>query len=197
MTDVFPTWIQNLTPNEQHLLIALLVLAGLLILAFLLRKPLQHWRETRQITRAAKRTGARYRRNVTLPDGMGGETRIDFLVLSADSILVIGVKRFDGMIFGSAQTDEWTQTLNSRSYKFPNPDAYLAQQITAVRCIVPKTPVRGLHLFTDSAAFPWDKPLNVLQSKDLAKSSVRRPALQDIPAELRAAWKQILQSGKR
>jgi len=197
MTDVFPTWIEKLTTGEQTLAVALLALAALLLLSQLFRKPLYHWRETRQITRAVKRLGARFRHNVTLPDGMGGETSIDYLALSTKAILVISVKRYDGMIFGSAQTDEWIQTLNSRSYKFTNPDTRLDQQVTAVRCLVPKIPVRGLHLFTDSAAFPWDKPLNVLQSKDLAKSSVRRPALQDIPAELRAAWKQILQSGKR
>jgi hypothetical protein len=110
---------------------------------------------------------------------------------------VIGVKRYDGMIFGSAQTDEWTQILNSRSYKFPNPDTYLAEQVTAVRCLVPKIPVRGLHLFSDSTSFPWDKPPNVLQSRDLRSSGAPRPALKDIPEELRKAWLHVLQSVKR
>jgi hypothetical protein len=197
MADVFPTWIEKLSAGEQSLTIGLLVLAALLTLSFLFRTPLQHWRETRRITRAVKRMGARFRRNVTLPDGMGAETRIDYLVLSADALLVIGVKRYDGMIFGSAQTDEWTQILNSRSYKFPNPDTYLAEQVTAVRCLVPKIPVRGLHLFSDSASFPWDKPPNVLQSRDLRSSGAPRPALKDIPEELRKAWLHVLQSVKR
>jgi hypothetical protein len=197
MTDVLPLWIQDLTPGEQRLLIGLLVLAALLTLSHLLRKPLHYWRETRQITRAAKRMGARVLRGITLPDGVGGEVRIDFLALSTDAILVIGVKRYDGMIFGSTQTDEWTQTLNSRSYKFPNPDRYLARQVAAVRCLVPKTPVRGLHLFTDSASFPWDKPPNVLQSRDLRSSGLRHPRLKDIPGDLRTAWTHIMQSIKR
>jgi len=194
MTDLLPIWIQNLTVHEQRLLIALLVLTALLALAYLLRKPLHYWRETRQITAAVKLLGARFRHNITLPDGMGGETRIDYLVLSTRAILVISVKRYDGMIFGSAQTDDWIQTLNSRSYKFPNPETYLAQQVTAVRCLVPKVPVRGLHLFTDSATFPWDKPSNVLQSKDLRNSGSLRPELQDIPEELHQAWTRLLQS---
>jgi Nuclease-related domain len=196
MADAFPTWIQNLAPGDLRLLIGLLVLAALLTLSYLLRKPLRYWRETRQIARAARRMGARLLRGITLPDGMGGQITIDYLALSTDAILVIGVKRYDGMIFGSVQTDEWTQTLNSRSYKFPNPDTYLAQQVTAVRSIVPKTPVRGLHLFTDSAAFPWDKPSNVLQSRDLRSSGARRPRLKDIPRELRMAWTHIMQSIK-
>lgn len=193
MADVFPTWIQNLTPDELRLLVGLLALAALVTLSYLLRKPLHYWRETRQITRAAKRMGARLLHDITLPDGMGGKIRIDYLALSTDAIVVIGVKRYDGMIFGSAQTNEWTQTLNSRSYKFSNPDTYLAQQVIAVRGIIPKTPVRGLHLFTDSAAFPWDKPPNVLQSKDL-RSGGARPRLKDIPKELRTAWTHLRQS---
>jgi len=197
MTDVFPSWIEKLTTGEQMLVVALLALAALLLLSQLFRKPLRQWRETRQITRAVKRLGARFRHNVTLPDGMGGETSIDYLVLSSRAILVVSVKRFDGMIFGSAQTDEWIQTLNSRSYKFTNPDTHLEQQVTAVRCLVPKIPVRGLHLFTDSAVFPWDKPSNVLQSRDLASSGALRPEVKDIPEDLRKAWLNILQCKKR
>ncbi len=194
MMDLLPTWTQHLTPGEQRLVIGLLTLAVLVSLAYLCRKPLRDWRERRQITRAVRRIGARFKRDVPLPDGMGGEIRIDYLVLSTDALVVVGVKRYDGMIFGSTKTDEWTQTINSRSYKFPNPDTCLAQQISAVRNIIPKTTVRGLHLFTDSAIFPWDKPPNVLQLKDLRSNRTRRPGMKDIPEELRTAWAQIRQA---
>jgi hypothetical protein len=130
-------------------------------------------------------------RDVNFPDGMGGEINIDFVVLAADAILVVGVKRYDGMIFGGAQTDVWTQTINNRSYKFANPDYYLLQQVSAVKSIVPKTPVRGVHLFTNNAVFPWDKPSNVWLMKDVLNNSIRRPKLKDIPAELQAKWTHI------
>lgn len=194
MTDLLPDWIDSLITPEQQLMIGLLILAALPVLLYQLRIPLRSWQEKRNIRRAAKRIGARTMYNVNLPDGIGGEINIDFLVLSTDAILVIGVKRFDGMIFGSARTDDWTQTINSRSYRFPNPDIYLAQQLSAVRSIVPKTPVRGLHLFTDSAVFPWDKPENVLQVKDLLSINTPRPGLRDIPADLCTAWKQLSKS---
>jgi hypothetical protein len=191
MTDVFPTWIASLTIDEQRRLTGLLTLAVVLILLYLFRDTLRYWREGHQITRTAKRLGARILRDVHLPDGMGGEIDIDYLVLALDAILVIDVKRYDGLIFGSTRTDEWTQAIRSRSYKFANPDAYLQQQIGAVRMIVPETPVRGLHLFTDSAVFPKDKPSNVLQVSDLS-SGTRRPGLKDIPAELQTAWSQLV-----
>jgi hypothetical protein len=193
MTDLLPNWINNLTTPEQQL-IGLLILATPPVLAHLLRIHLRSWREKRQIRRAVKRVGAQVMHDVNLPDGMGSIINIDFLVLTADAILVIGVKRYDGMIFGSARTDEWTQTINSRSYKFPNPDVHLAQQLSAVRSIVSKDPVSGLHLFTDTAMFPWDKPENVLQVKDLLGKNIPRPRLKDIPADLRTAWVQLSKS---
>jgi hypothetical protein len=197
MTDLLPIWIKHLTPIEQLLVAVLLVSAVLLMLLHLIRPPLRDWRERRQIARTVKRLGARILRDITLQDGMGGEIRIDYLALCRDAILVIAVKRYDGMIFGSTKTDEWTQTINSRSYKFPNPDTYLARQITAIRNITPKIPVRGLHLFTDGAVFPWDKPPNVQQLQDLRSSGSRRPGMKDIPAELRTAWAHIVQAINR
>jgi hypothetical protein len=193
MTGAFPTWIESLTTGEQQRLAGMIILAIVLILLYLFRDSLRYWREGRRITRAAKRLGARMLRDVHLPDGMGGETSIDFLVLATQAILVIGVKRYDGVIFGSTRTDEWTQVINGRSFKFPNPDSCLLQQIGAVRIAVPKIPVRGLHLFTDNAVFPRDKPSNVLQVKDL-RSGIRRPRLKDIPADLHTAWTQLVQS---
>lgn len=191
MTDMIPTWMASLTASEQRRLTGVLLLVIVLILLYLFRDSLHYWRESRNINRVAKRLGARMLRDVRLPDGMGGEISIDFLVLATDAILVIGVKRYDGLIYGSARIDEWTQSIRRRSYKFPNPDTYLQQQIGAVRLIVPKIPVRGLHLFTDSAVFPKDKPSNVLQAQDLRGSSPR-PRLKDIPAELQTAWTQLM-----
>ena len=194
MKDFSPNSIQEFITSEQQLVVGLLGLATLILIAFLLPVPLRAWREKRRIRRAVKGIGARVMRDINLPDGMGGVINIDFLVLAADAIRVIGVKRYDGMIFGSANTDEWTQTVNSRSYRFPNPDVYLAQQLSAVRSIVGKVPIEGLHLFSDSATFPWDKPDNVLQVKDLTGNNISRPRLKDIPADLNAAWEQLANS---
>jgi hypothetical protein len=191
MTDMIPTWMASLTASEQRRLTGLLLLVIVLILLYLFRDSLHYWKESRNINRVAKRLGARMLRDIRVPDGMGGEISIDFLVLATDAILVIGVKRYDGLIYGSARIDEWTQSIHRRSYRFPNPDTCLQQQIGAVRLIVPKTPVRGLHLFTDSAVFPKDKPSNVLQAQDLRGSSPR-PRLKDIPAELQTAWTQLM-----
>jgi hypothetical protein len=179
--------------NEQHLWLALEVLAVLTVLLLLFRKPLQHWRQERQIRRALKRLGARGLHNIRLPDGLGSEIMIDNLLLATDAILVVDVKRFDGLIFGGSKTDIWTQVINKRSYRFPNPDQQLQLQVAAVRTIVPRVPVRGLHLFTHKSKFPKGKPPSVLQLADIRKQP-RRPRLKDIPAELRSAWDELCTS---
>lgn len=189
MTDMFPTWMESLSASEQHRVTWLLVLAITLILIYLFRRSFRYWYEEYRIIRAARKLGARTLRDVRLPDGMGGEISIDLLALADDAILVVGIKRYDGFIFGSAQTDEWTQTIRNRSYRFPNPDVYLQRQIGAVRILVPGIPVRGIHLFADCAIFPRDKPANVLHANDLR--GVRRPGLKHISPELQAAWTQL------
>ena len=130
-------------------------------------------------------------KNIHLPDGTGGEVTIAHLLLGRDAILVIGVMRFEGMIFGSPHTDQWTQVLNRRSYKFVNPDHYLQRQINAVRLIAPGARVRGWHLFDHGSKFPKDKPDNVLQPGDV-RSLPKRPRRDDTPKQLRAAWEQLV-----
>lgn len=179
--------------NELHLWLALLVAVALAVVLVLLRKPLRHWRQEHQIKRALNRLGARSLRNISLPDGLGGEIVIDNLLLAIDALLVVDVKRFDGLIFGSSKTDMWTQVINKRSYRFPNPDRHLHAQVAAVSTLVPGTPVRGLHLFTHNAKFPKGKPSNVLQLADIRKQPPR-PKRKDIPGDLRKAWKELCAS---
>jgi len=190
-----PETLQTLFPypltTGQSLLILLGVVGGVVLLLAVLRKPLHQRRQERQIARAVKRMGAKVLTNVHLPDGLGGEVIIDKLLLAKDAILVVNVKRFEGLIFGGEQTDVWTQVINTRSYRFPNPDDYLQLQVNAVRAVVPRAVVRGVHLFAHGARFPKGKPASVLLLEDL-ESKARRPKFKDIPKDLRVAWDQVV-----
>jgi len=190
MDDILKQLLENPPVNEQQLYLILAILAGLLALFFLLRPPMRRWWQERQISRAVNRIGARVMHNVRLPDGLGGEVVIDNLLLAKDAIVVVDVKRFEGLIFGSNNTDKWTQVINKCSFKFPNPGRYLQLQINAVRTVVPKVAVRGLHLFTHNAEFPKDKPSSVMLLDDI-RAQPGRPKLKDIPEGLQTAWKQL------
>ena len=190
--------LDSLHPLLQELLNSNGVLAAVLaavmvtpVLLFLFRTQLKNWQHERNIRKVIRRLGVRSMENIHLPDGTGGEVTIAHLLLGRDAILVIGVMRFEGLIFGSSHTDQWTQVINRRSYKFDNPDRYLQRQINAVRLIVPSARVSGWHLFGHGAKFPKDKPDNVLQPGDV-RSLPKRPQHDDIPKQLRAAWKQLV-----
>ena len=187
MSDFLTTLLQDYPLIAEYWFIIPAAIAGLLVS---LRTPLHHWWQNRQIAGAIRRLGAKTMKNVHLPDGMGAEVVIEYLLLTRDAILVVDVNRFSGLIFGGEQTDQWTQVINKCSYRFPNPDHYLQQQIGAIRILLPKTRIDGIHLFTRDAEFPRDKPPGVLQLKDVRKKP-RQPGLKDIPKELRAAWKEL------
>lgn len=54
----------------------------------------------------------------TLPDGLGGTTQIDHILLSPYGIFVIETKNYKGWIFGSARQKMWTQKRYKQSYLF-------------------------------------------------------------------------------
>lgn len=190
MPDSIDTLMQSLplTPLQAYALLALV--AALIVALIVFRERITWWRENRQIHRVLQRLGAREIRNFTLADGTGGEVQLDHLLLTREGVLVVGIKRFSGLIFGGPKMDQWTQVINRVSYKFANPDDYLQRQINAVRSVMPGNRVLGIHLFTHCAHFPKDKPENVLTTRDLRKLP-KRPRMKDIPAGLRTAWQEL------
>ena len=191
MHDSLHPLLHELLNNNDLLAAVLATVIVLPVLLFLFRTQLKNWRQAQNIRKVIRRLGMRSMKNIHLPDGTGGEVTIAHLLLGRDAILVIGVMRFEGLIFGSPHTDQWTQVLNRRSYKFVNPDHYLQHQINAVRLIAPGARVSGWHLFGHGSKFPKDKPDNVLQAGDV-RSLPKRPGRDDIPKQLRTAWEQLV-----
>ena len=190
MTDPLHPLLQELLNNNDLLTAVLATAIVVPVLLFLFRARLKNWRQERLIKKVIRRLGVRSMKNIHLPDGTGGEVTIEHLLLGRDAIIVVGVMRFEGLIFGSTHTDQWTQVINRRSYKFDNPDHYLQRQINAVRLIAPGATVSGWHLFCHGAKFPKDKPDNILQLGDV-RSLPKRPKHNDIPKQIRATWKQL------
>ena len=191
MLDSFHPLLQELLNNNYFLTAVLATVIVMPIVLFLLPARLKNWRQEHNIRKVIRRLSVRSMENIQLPDGTGGEVTIAHLLLGRDAILVISVMRFEGLIFGSPHTDQWTQVINRRSYKFDNPDYYLQRQINAIRLIAPDARVSGWHLFCHDAKFPKDKPDNVLQLDDVS-SLPKRPRRNDIPKQLRATWKQLV-----
>jgi hypothetical protein len=193
MPEQLESILQTVATDPNRLYLAAGLVLGVIVLAVVLRGPLARWRENRQIARIIRRLGARTLRGLKLADGTGGEVTLDYLLLSRDCLLVVSLKRFSGLIFGSSNMDQWTQVINRVSYKFPNPDEYLRRQMNAIRVLAPGVQVCGIHLFTHGARFPKDKPDNVITTRDL-RLLPERPRRKDIPAGLQQAWKTLSDS---
>jgi hypothetical protein len=193
MTEFLQNLMQTLALSTEQLYAVLAVPGAVVVLAVLFRRQLGNWREQRQVTRVIRRLGARNLHNLQLPDGMGGEVTVEHLLLARDALLVVGVKRFSGLIFGGPQTDQWTQVINRVSYKFPNPDGYLQRQVNAVHLLAPGATVTGLHLFTHGASFPRDKPDNVMSTREI-RQLPKRMKYRDIPKGMRMAWEKLVDS---
>lgn len=85
------------------------------------------WRQSRKTRhqRHAKKVlnslGLEYRQNIVLPDGLDGLVFIDYLLLVPDGVVVLDIYDSEGHLFGGDSVDQWTQVVNNKTYKFPNP----------------------------------------------------------------------------
>jgi len=59
--------------------------------------------------------------NVLLPDGLGGTTQIDHVVLSPFGIFVVETKNMKGWIFGDRNSRMWMQQIYNCKNQFQNP----------------------------------------------------------------------------
>ena len=190
MQDSLHPLLQELLDDHGFLAVVLVIVIMAPVVIILLRAWMKNRRQERQIRRVIRRLGLWSMHNIQLPDGTGGEVTIEHLLLGRDAIHVVGVKRFEGLIFGSPHTDQWTQVINRQSYKFDNPDYYLQRQVNAVKLMAPGARVSGWHLFGHGASFPKGKSDNVLLLDDV-RSLPKRPRRRDIPKPLLATWKQL------
>jgi hypothetical protein len=146
-------------------------------------------REERRILRAVRKQGAEILAALEVPDGLDGRMFIDYLVLTAESIRVVVVKRYEGLIYAGEKLAEWTQVVRQNNYRFPNPLKELELKIIALGSIVPGVPITGYVLFSESCKFPTRQPGGVLRLGDPAPTYEKRP----VPEDLQQAWRKLHQ----
>lgn len=131
---------------------------------------LRYWRRGRaDVVGALREVAVERLENVLVPDGMGGSIQIEHLVLTAQGILVVDVKRYEGAIFGSDRMNEWTVISRRRRFTFPNPQNTLYDRVAAVKQLVRDVHVVGYVLFPDTADFSKGRPKDVILPQELAE----------------------------
>jgi hypothetical protein len=98
---------------------------------------------------------------------MGGEIHIEHLLLTTRGILIINVKRYEGVIFAGDRMDQWTAMGPKGRSVFPNPLGTLYDRVAAVRQLVRDVDVAGFVLFPALADFSKGRPDEVLLPDDL------------------------------
>jgi hypothetical protein len=136
--------------------------------------------------------------DVLVPDGMGGEIHIEHLLLTAHGVLVVNVKRYEGVIFASDLMDQWTAIGEGGRSTFANPLSDLYDRVAAVRLLLLDMPVEGFVLFPSDADFSKGRPNHVLLPDDLTERYAK-PAADEVARlseTLAPQWEQIREAVK-
>lgn len=144
-----------------------------------------------QLNHLLKNVGSKSLHNVAIPDGVDGKIFIEYLILTPTKILLLGVKKYRGLIFAADNIDLWTQVIGNKSYKFDNPLRQLENDTLALNSIVEHSKVEGKVLFINGSEFPKGKPNNVITVPDVKKWHEEHAS--DIPETLSEDWDKLVE----
>lgn len=181
--------IKEFTINNPNLVTwlvaALILLLGLLLQASAIKEYLGEWK----LSHLLKNIGVESLHNITIPDGMDGKVFIENLILMPNKILLLGVKKYKGLIFAADKIDLWTQVLGNKSYKFDNPLRQLENDALTLNTKIEHSKIEEKVLFIHGSEFPKGKPENVVEIAELKEWTKGSAA--DISEALHLDWKQL------
>ena len=163
----------------------IILLFGLLLQITEIKEYIAEWKLTHLLINA----GSDVLHNVTIPDGMDGNIFIEYLILTPKKIILLGVKKYRGLIFAASKIDLWTQVIGNKSYKFNNPLLQLENDALALRSKIENITIEEKVLFIKGSEFPKGKPDNVISVDDVVKW--KQEGVGDIPIILTAAWDEL------
>jgi len=143
------------------------IVAAVLALIFWVTLLIRAYRYRKAIDAAIANVAYEMLKNVLIPNGMGGQIHVHYLLLTQRGLLVADLLDRPGAIFGGDQMLEWTAIGKKQRYTFANPQHALYDRMAAVRLLTGEVPVEGRLLFTLKSDFPKGKPRNVLRIDDL------------------------------
>jgi len=109
-------------------------------------------------SRILKKLGKYQLKNVAIKISLDETIYIDNLILIPKGIFVLNIMKYSGIIFAGENVEQWTQLLNKKSYKFPNPLRDLEVCESALRSVVEDCNVVGYIAFESNCKFPKGKP---------------------------------------
>ena len=175
--------------SARWLLPFILILSGVR-LAFKARA--QGWLGERVVGRRLTEHAHAALHDVIVPDGRGGLTQIDHVLLTDEGIWVIETKTFTGRIFGSERDPQWTQRLGRRSFRIGNPLRQNYGHLKAVETTVgASVPVLGRVVMAGSAIFPKGMPAGVSAAREFRRGLAAARTGQQLPVDWVRAWREL------
>ena len=163
----------------------LILLFGFLLQITEIKEYIAEWK----LTHLLKNTGSDVLHNISIPDGMDGNIFIEYLILTPKKIILLGVKKYRGLIFAAEKIDLWTQVIGNKSYKFNNPLLQLENDALALASKIKNVIIEEKVLFINGSEFPKGKPENVISIDDVKKW--KQEEIGDIPNTLTTAWDEL------
>ncbi|MEA1052253.1 nuclease-related domain-containing protein [Lamprobacter modestohalophilus] len=190
---------QDFSPLTAAVVEPLLGLLTLVLILSLLKAFLPRLRGLlgeRAVARVLKRQALRVANDIILPDGRGGLTQIDHLVLTPTGILVIETKNYSGLIFGREREARWTQVVGRHRHPFQNPLRQNYGHIKAVETLTTTIAVEGRVVFVGRARFPKGRPPGVVDLAGLQRDLAAMPK-REIPLALRLEWEALIAQARQ
>lgn len=163
----------------------------LLLALFLQRTALKEVIAERKLNKLLKNSGKASMHNIIIPDAIDGNIFIEHLILMPKEIIILGVKKYQGLIFAADKIDLWTQVIGNKSYKFENPLHHIEANVVALKNIIEKSEIGKKVLFIQGSDFPKGKPDNIVSIDDIKKWN-RKELNENIPAALQLDWEKLV-----
>lgn len=169
-----------------------LVVVLILVLGFVLQRSwIKEYISEWKLNHLLKKAGKESLHNVIISDGLDGKIFIEYLILTPTKILLLGVKKYQGLIFAAEKIALWTQVIGNKSYKFENPLHQLENDALILNSKIENSKIETKVLFIKGSEFPKGKPENVVTISEVKKWPKYYVAAADITAALRADWERL------
>ncbi len=146
---------------------------------------------TKGVSKAIKKLGTETVSYVMISDDVEGPIHIEHLCLTPSGIAVIDVKDYRGYLFGGANTDQWTQVIDNRSFRFENPLHRNKDRVRAIESLVDDIPIYGCVIFTSAGSFPKDKPEGVFMQDNIRDGLGVAGKRLDVPTVYLSEWLEL------
>lgn len=163
--------------------VVILVLLALFLHREELKEAFAEWK----LKKLLKNSGKESMHNIVIPDGIDGNIFIENLILMPTEIIVLGVKKYRGLIFAADNIDTWTQVIGNKSYKFENPLHHIEANVVALKHIIENPEIGKKVLFIQGSDFPKGKPDYIVSIDDVKKWN-RKELKENVPAALQLDW---------